>query len=214
MLAVLSELSTEKLKEHRLAISKSSTHVPITVHYPGNLFPTGIFTSLVSHSQTSSNWTVLMSDQTGKPECLFRNCVDFMIDTDELNAFTTLIYTHQWIELHVQIDDDEQQAGSLQKMLFDGLKHAAEVQKYSNITPELAFLCPHEQEASNQAAKECQPSFPPHLATITHNKQRIRCKLDTEKISYKLTEKYGVWIASDEPVLTDSNSAADYEARK
>ena len=212
MMAVLSDLPSEKLEEHRLAISKSSTHVPIAVHYPGSLFPAGIFTSLVSHLQTSSNWTVLMNEWTGKPECLFKNCIDFMIDTDELNACITLIYTHQWIELHVQIDGDQQQACSLKRMLFDGLKHAAEVQKYSNITPELAFLCPHKQTVSSQAghSEESQPPSP-HLATVTRNKQRIRCKLD-KRISYEVKEKYAIWITSGEP--TESNATADYENRK
>ena len=100
------------------------------------------------------------------------------ISLPQLSDVDTLIYTHQWIELHVQIDSDQQQACSLKRMLFDGLKHAAEVQKY-NITPEVAFLCPHEQEEPSQAAEESQPSsLPPHLATVTRNKQRIRCKLD------------------------------------
>jgi GTPase SAR1 family protein len=214
MMAVLSELPSKELEEHRLDISKLSTHIPIAVHFPGSMFPAGIFTSLVSHLQTSSNWTVLMNDRTGKPECLFKNCVDFIIDTDELSAFTTLIYTHQWIELHVKIDGDQQQACSLKRMLFGGLKHAAEVQKYSDITPELAFLCPHEQEASSQAAaEESQPSssLPPHLATVTRNKQRIRCKLD-KRISYEVKEKYAIWIASGES--TESNAKADYENRK
>ena len=217
MMAVLSELPPDKLEEHRLAISKSSTHIPIAVHYPGSLFPAGIFTSLVSHLQTSSKWTIFMNELTAKPECLFKNCVDFMIDTDELNAFTTLIYTHQWIELYVQIDGDQQQVYSLKRMLFNGLKHAAEVQKYSSITPELAFLCPHdyEQEALSQAVESpASPSQPPHLATVTRNKQRIRCKLN-KRISYELKEKYAVWIASDELfIATESNTTPDYEKRK
>ena len=196
MTFVLSELSPEKLEKHRLAISKSSTHVPIAVHYPGSLFPVGIFTSLVSHLQTNSNWTVIMNDQTRKPECLFKNCVDFTIDTDELNAVTTLVYTHQWIELHAQIYGDQRQACNLQRMLFDGLKHAAEVQKYNHIVPGLAFLCPHRQDTSDPT-KESQQSIPPHLATVTRNKQRIRCK-QNKKISYKLTEKYAVWIDSSD----------------
>ena len=214
MMAVLPELPSEKLEEHRLAISRSSMHVPIAVHYPGSLFPAGIFTSLVSHLQTSSNWTILMNDRTGKPECLFKNCVDFMIDTDELNAFATLIYTHQWIELHVQIDSDQQQACSLKRMLFDGLKHAAEVQKYNNITPEVSFLCPHEREEPSQAAEESQPSsLPPHLATVTRNKQRIRCKLD-KRISSELKEEHAIWISHTSGESTESNATADYENHK
>ena len=185
MMSVLSELPSEKLEEHRLAVSKSSTHVPITVHYPGRLFPVGIFTSLISDLQTTSNWKVLV--KAGKPACFFKNCVDFIIRTTELNANVSLFYTHQWIEVYPRIYDDPQQACYLRCIVFDGLARVAEVQRYSHVTPELAFLCPCEQETSDQQSL-------PHIATITPNKRYLCCSRDENNL-YALTEKYCLWLS-------------------
>ena len=186
MMTVLSELPSETLKEHRLAVSKSSTHVPIAVHYPGRLFPVGIFTSLISDLQTTSNWKILV--KAGKPVCLFKNCVDFIVRTSELNANVSLFYTHQWIEVYPHIYDDPQQACYLRCAVFDGLARAAEVQRYSHITPELAFLCPCEQETSDQQSL-------PHIATITPSNRYLCCSQD-ENSCYALTEKYSLWLNS------------------
>ena len=184
MMPVLSELPSEKLEEHRLAVSKSSTHVPIAVHYPGRLFPVGIFTSLISDLQTTSNWKVLV--KAGKPACFFKNCVDFIIRTTELNANVSLFYTHQWIEVYPRIYGDPQQACYLRHIVFDGLARAAEVQRYSHVTPELTFLCPCEQETFDQQSL-------PHIATITPNNQYLCCSRDENDL-YALTEKYCLWL--------------------
>ena len=184
MTAVLSELSPKELDKHRLEISKSSTHVPITVHYPGSLFPVGIFTSLVSHLQTTSNWRILM--KAGKPVCLHKNCVDFLVRKSDLSANVTLFYTHQWIGLYAHIFDDQQQACRLRSIVFDGLAHAAEIQRYSHIVPELAFLCPCEQGTSNQQ------SFP-HIATVTPDKRFLCCSRD-ENDCFVLTEDCCLWM--------------------
>ena len=183
MTSVLSELSPEKLNEHCLAVSKSLTHVPIAVHYPGSLFPVGIFTSLVSHLQTTSNWKILM--KAGKPVCLHKNCVDFVVRTSDLSANVTLFYTHQWIGLYARIFGDQQQACHLGSIVFDGLAHAAKIQRYSHVVPELAFLCPCEQGTSDQQ------SFP-HIATITPDKRYICCSRD-ENNCYDLTENHRLW---------------------
>ena len=191
MMPVLPQLPPKSLEEHRLAVSQYSTHVPIAVHYPGSLFPIGIFTSLVSHLQTESHWMVLTNVQTGKPECLYKNCVDFVITTEEVEANVTLIYTHEWIEVHVCICDEPQQACSIEKMLFDGLKCAGEVQKYSHIVPKLAFFCPGVKGISRLPVK-CELPFP-HLATVTPNARNIRCN-ENKQMCYKLTEKHSLWI--------------------
>ena len=193
MTSVLPELSPEKLDNHRSAVSSSSTHLPIAVHYPGSLFPVGIFTSLVSYLQTKLNWTILMDKQTGKPKCLFKNCVDFVIDTKDMNAAVTLMYTHEWIELHTHVYGNKHCAFSIQTLLFDGLKHVAEIQKYSHIVPELAFFCPQEDGMAESAVK-CQLPFL-HLATVTSDQRYLRCEQD-DAICYKLTGKYCDWITS------------------
>ena len=185
MMAVLSDLEPEKFEEHRLAISKSSTHVPIAVHYPGNLFPVGIFTSLVSHLQSASNWRILV--KAGKPACFFKNCIDFIISTRELDANVTLFYNHQWIEIYPRIYGDAKQAYFLRSAVLDGLARAAEVQKYSHITPVVAFLCPCDQETSNQQSH-------PHIATVTPNNRYLRCSQD-ESNCYPLTEGHCLWLS-------------------
>ena len=185
MMAVLSDLEPENFEKHHLAISKSSTHVPIAVHYPGSLFPVGIFTSLVSHLQSTSSWKVLM--KAGKPACFFKNCVDFIIRSSGLNANVTLFYTHKWVEIYPLIYGDAKQACYLQSVVLDGLARAAEVQKYSHITPVVAFLCPCEQEMSNQQSL-------PHIATITPDNQYLCCNRD-ESNCYPLTEDHHLWMS-------------------
>ena len=183
MTSVLPELSPEKSEKHRLAVFKSSTHLPIAIHYPGSLFPIGIFTSLVSHLQTTSNWKILM--KSGKPVCLSKNCVDFIVRTNELNINISLFYTHQWIEAYTRIYDDQQQACYLRDIIFDGIKHAAEVQKYSHITPEIAFFCPCKQGISDQQSS--------HIATVTPSKRYICCTQD-ESNCYLLTNNHHLWL--------------------
>ena len=189
MTAALPELSSENVNKHRVEMS---AHVPIAVHYPSCLFPIGIFTSLVSYLQTKSSWKIVMNKDTGKPDCLYKNCIDFVVDTAEVNANVTLIYTHQWIELHACIDGEKSQAHILERMLFDGLKHAAEVQKYSHIVPKLAFFCPGDKGTS-QISRKCEHAVP-HLASVTPN-DFLQCT-HNERIRYKITDDYRHWTES------------------
>ena len=184
MTSVISELSPEKVEKHRLVVLKSPICMPIAIHYPGSLFPIGIFTSLVSHLQTTSNWKILM--KAGKPVCLFKNCVDFIVRASNLCANVTLFYTHQWIGLYARIFGDQKRAYCLQQTVFNGLVHAAEIQKYSHIVPELAFLCPCEAGMSEQQSI-------PHVATITPDEQYICCSQD-ESNCYALTENHRLWM--------------------
>ena len=192
MTAALPELSSEKVNDHRVTVSQMSTHVPIAVHYPSCLFPIGIFTSLVSHLQTKSSWKILMNEDTGKPECLYKNCIDFVIDTAEVSADVALIYTHPWIELHACIYGEKSQAHILERMLFDGLEHAAEVQKYTHIVPKLAFFCPGDKGTSRFSVK-CNHAVP-HLASVTPS-NFLQCT-HNKRIRYKITDEYRYWTES------------------
>ena len=184
MTSILPELSPEKLEEHCLAMSKSSTHVPIALHYPGSLFPVGIFTSLVSHLQSSSDWKILV--KAGRPVCLYKNCVDFIVRANNLSANVTLFYTHQWIGLYTRIFGNQEKARYLCRTVFDSLSHAAEIQKCSHIVMELAFLCPCEQGRSEQ-------QLLPHIATITPDKEYMCCSRE-ENNCYVLTDNHRLWI--------------------
>ena len=181
--AVLSELPLEKLLE-RCSDVRSSKIIPIAVHYPGGLFPSGIFSSLISHLQNKSDWKI--SIKHGKPACLFKNCVRFSV-SGSVMANVTLIYFHDWIELHVDVfNKDQQKACLVRDVLFDGLKHAEQAQRYHNLIPELAYFCPCEdiQHTSRHLAS---PVFP--------DNEFMRCRRD-ETVCLELTDRHTLWLES------------------
>ena len=183
---VLSELLKEKLSEHRLDI-ESTRIVPIAVHYPGYLFPLGIFTSLISYLQNESNWNILMKQ--GKPACLHKNCVQFSVRS-EVMANITLIYSYNYIELHLTLFNEEPQNACLiiQDALFNGLVKAEKVQKYNIVLPELAFFCPCGGGEHTSL----------HLATpISPDNQFMQCVQDKSIIIPILkTDRHKLWIQS------------------
>ena len=186
MPAVFSELPLEKLCEQRQLNMVSSKVTPIAIHYPGGLFPLGIFSSLVSHLQTKSNWKI--STRRGKPACLFKNCIKFSVDGC-VTASVTLIYFHNWIELHANIFNKDKQKAcllSLRDTLIDGLKCVQKVQIYSSLVPELAFLCQCKCE---------NPSFL-HLASLVDpGNEFMRCTQD-ETLCTELTARHKLWLGS------------------
>ena len=184
MPAVLSELSLKKLSAYRLNI-KSSKLIPVAIHYTDGLFPLGIFSSLVSYLQSNSNWKILMN--AGRPVCLFNNCIEFTV-SDTVIANITLIYSHNWIELHANVisDINSQSASSLLNTLFEGIHQAQKIQKYSCLIPELAFFC------KCKAGGRSRSSL--HLASpVTPNNKFMRCRKN-ERLCTKLTEKHQLWL--------------------
>ena len=183
MPAVLDELSLEKLSQHRLDVSSSKLVPTIAVHYPGGLFPSGIFSSLISYLQNLSSWTISMIGN--RPECLYKNCVSFNVSGRHVDANVTLIYFYDWIELHIIdiFDEDKQKACTLLRdSLFKGLKHVQQIQKYNNLVPEIAFFC------------SCQGEQYHHLASVTSVK-KLQCRIHSRKRE-KLTEKHKLWLDS------------------
>ena len=177
MPAVLQNIPLEELSTYRLDI-KSSNLEPIAVHYPGGLFPSGIFSCLISHLQNKSKWKIVMV--CSKPSCLFKNCVKFSV-SGNVTANVTLIYFHNWIELHATLFDEEQdKLHLLQNDLFEGLKHAELVQKYKSMEAKLAFFC------------DCQGEYYQHLAAAISEKF-MRCLVNSE-VCKKLTEKQKRWL--------------------
>lgn len=182
MPAVLSALPQDKLSDHRLPMDTSSadiTVVPLALYYQGGLFPSGIFSSLISYLQNKCDWMISM--QRKKPKCLHRNCVTFSV-TGVVEANITLIYFHDWIEIHIinlYNEDKQMSCHLLQKDLFSGLNHAQTVQKYDKLQPKRAFFC------------NCKVGSDLHLASVTPT--MLQCSLDTTRRE-KLTEKCKIWL--------------------
>ena len=185
MPAVLDGLPSENISQYRLD-NTTAKIVSIAIHYPGGLFPSGIFSSLIAYLQNKSAWEISMQDN--QPECLHKNCVVFNVSRRHVDANVTLIYSHDWIELHVTdtFEEDEQNACKiLRNDLFTGLKHAQQVQKYDNLVPEIAFFC-----------SICKGGSYHHLASVTPMK-KLQCKIHSKKRE-KLTEKHQMWLDSYE----------------
>ena len=181
MPAVLEGLSLKDLSQHHLSISYSKV-IPIAIFYPGGLFPSGIFSSLISHLQNQSTWAISMKGN--QPECLYKNCVAFNVSGRHVDTNVTLIYSHDWIELHIinMFNEDEQNTCSkLRNDLFSGLMHVQQVQRYDNLVPEIAFFCSCQGESC-------------HLASITSTK-KLRCRIHSRKHEI-LTEKHQLWLHS------------------
>jgi hypothetical protein len=184
MPAVLDGLSSEKLSQYRLDNTTPIKVLSVAVHYPGNMFPAGIFSSLIAHLQNQSTWIISMNDN--QPECLYKNCIAFNVSGRHVDANVTLIYSHDWIELHVTdtFEEDEQETCNLLRSdLFNGLKRVQQIQKYDNLVPEIAFFC-----------SICQGESYHHLASVTSTK-KLQCRKQTRKRE-KLTEKHLLWLDS------------------
>ena len=90
-----------------------------------------------------------------------------------MNANVTLIYCHEWIELHANTIKNEKLC-MLRDALLSGLECAAEVQNCDSLVPKLAFFCPCKQQDGNQ---EQPPAL--HLASITPCKEELQCRQDS-----------------------------------
>ena len=175
--AVLPDMKLKQLSEYRLSIHSSEV-IPIVIHYPGKFFPSGTFSSLVSYLQNKSgNWAIAI--KSGKPACLYKNCVNFSV-SGNVTANVTLIYSHEWIELHAITRGKNKKVFSLLDHIFKGLKRAQEIQKYDDFVPELAFFCP------------CNHGKP-HLASPIIPDDSMQCRRDQTKYS-DLSEKHKLWL--------------------
>ena len=192
MPAVLPERPVEDLTQYSDGSNKSKL-APVAIHYPGCLFPSGIFSSLISYLQSNSDCKITMN--RGKPACLYKNCVQFSVNRAVV-ANMTLIYSHYWIEIHAILLSKEQEKASLiLNILLSGLIHAAEVQKYSDLKPELAFICPCESV----------PSSSIHLASpVTPDNEYMRCRLN-EAVCKELTERHTPWLGHQGINITPSD---------
>ena len=146
--AVLQSIPPEELSKYWLNI-KSSDLEPIAFYYRGGLFPSGIFSYLISYLRNRSKWDIMMVQVCGKPTCLIKNCVKFTV-SGNVTANMTLIYFHNWIELHATVfgQGHQDKLRLLRDQLFEGLKQAEIVQKYRNMEAKLAFFCDCQGEYS------------------------------------------------------------------
>ena len=216
MPCVLPELSIEELSGHRINPSKAML-APLLIHYPGEWFPSGIFTSLISFLENRSDWKVILKH--GTPSCLHKNCVKFRLQTSPVTI--TLIYSLKYIEIHVRVpacDISKDSCIGICSIVLDGLESSAKVQNYKHLNPQLAFFCSfsHDDPSSlthddprnltrddpsnltrddpcNLSMTSSESVLFPHLASVSENQKWLFCSLDEENCT-NITKKHLLWL--------------------
>ena len=189
MPCVLPELSIEELSGHQLNPSKAML-APLLIHYPGEWFPSGIFTSLISFLENRSDWKVILKH--GTPSCLYKNCVKFRLQTSPVTI--TLIYSLKYIEIHVCVSDgiSKESCLGICSVVLGGLENAAKVQNYTHLSPQLAFFCSFSHDDPSSLTNS-ESMLLPHLASVSKNRKWLFCSLVEENCT-KVTEKYLLWL--------------------
>jgi len=147
------ELQRDELDHYRCSLTSFPS--PLVVHYPGEWLPSGIFTSLIAYLQNICSWKLIL--KSGKPVCLHRNCVKFVLPGDQPRSVTLIDFTHFEVHLASPKLASCMLCSKVHRAIFDGLEQAVETLSYTNLHPEEAIFC-------SSGGKDCEPT--PHLAVV------------------------------------------------
>ena len=169
MPCLLQVVTWEVVEKHRVSREKA-----LALHFPDSGPLMGMFCSTVAYLLSPGNshpcpWRVVQSE-TGAPDCLHRNVIEFTVSDYAGSVSLIDHFTH--FELH--LCTHPKKAPDLWKLahdaVFAGLKKAGKTIGYTNNTPVPAIVCP---AAHPHPAK-------PHPATV--DKDRVwTCSKDCRK---------------------------------
>ena len=157
----------------------SSSVTPLLVHFPAGCAQNGVFCALVVYLISKCGWNFARG-VSGSPLCVSRSCVCFQLSGKP--TCITLVDSFTYFEVHVKAPDTKYPkiCPMIRRVIFSGVKVAAETLRYNNSTPVPAFFC------------KC--SSPPHAATHTIDDEDhyLMC---TKSTSYEpLTKQHAVWL--------------------
>ena len=139
MPCLLPRLSPDEMDNHR-QLDPTSPAAPLLIKYPDQVIPSGIFILLVAFLKNSLDWNVLMDVSSGRPLCLYRNCVKFNLSTD-VEVKITLMDSFYYLEVYLDAPP-----GVCQTVCFEiwtsiimGLGKAADTLGYENLKPLTGF---------------------------------------------------------------------------
>ena len=171
MPCLLQVVDWEVVEEHRVSGEKA-----LVLHFPKSGPLMGMFCSTVAYLMSPENchpcpWRVVQNYETGAPECLHRNVIDFTVS--DFTGHVSLIDHFTHFEIHVQAHLTE--SAKVWKLahdaVFAGLKKAGKTIGYTNNTSVPAIICP----AHPHPAK-------PHPATV--KKGVWKCSKDSRKFEH------------------------------
>ena len=182
MPCLLSELPPEKLDDHR-QLDATSPATPLLLRYRDQCLPAGIFVLSVAFLQKSLHWNLCLDVHSGKPLCLYRNCVKFHIPAT-VEGNVTIIDSFNYLEVHVHAPPGVCQriCCKILASVMAGLEAAADTLGYENLVPQTVFHCPNRGPPCSSIS---------HFVLVTGDKWN--CTIDPE-VCGDLIERQKVWF--------------------
>ena len=139
MPCLLPVLSPEEMDNHHQS-DLASPATPLLIKYPDQVIPSGIFVLLVSFLKNSLDWNLLMDVSSGRPLCLYRNCVKFNLSTD-VEGKITLMDSFNYLEVRLDAPPCVCQTVCFEicTSIIMGLEKAADTLGYQNLKPQTGF---------------------------------------------------------------------------
>ena len=145
--SLLRMLSAKEVSARRLPFD--CLVAPLVLHFPDGPPRRGIFCALISFLTSPENhfpcpWKLKMPDRSVTPDCLYRNCIQFMIPDADTPCSVTVVDTLLQFEVHVNISEQPESdfCSTIKRAIYAGLQKANLTLGYTNSTPSFAFLCP------------------------------------------------------------------------
>ena len=216
MPVLLPDLAPEDVARHRTP--SDSAIAPLSILFPCDLVPTGLFCSLVSSLLSAATPPQLRlkpspSDRS-LMECVASNCIKFSLPDN--TGSLVLIDTYAHLELHLSSPLMENLASlchSLKAKIFGSIATATRALHFNDLEPTTGFLC----EASTPHARvrvtpkrfflsrlvlgdprqvEVEP--PTHPARLCGGHIWV-CSLDPDHVHGRLQERHTVWLKDEQP---------------
>ena len=208
---LLPDLSPEEVAKHRTR--PDSAIAPLTILFPCDLVPVGLFCSLVSSllSAATPPQLYLKASPSDRAlmECVASNCIKFSLDSD-ISLILVNAYSH--LELHLNAPLREDPASlcvALKAKVLASIATATHALHFDELeSPQCGFLCedstPHAKVKVTperhwldrlvfgdfQKVEVAPPTHPARLCS----EHGWACSLDRDRVYGKLEERHTVWL--------------------
>ena len=215
MPVLLQDLTPREVARHR--IGSDSAIAPLSILFPCNLVPTGLFCSLVSSllSAATPPQLHLKRSPSDVMECVASNCMKFSLPDN--TGWLVLINAYTHLELHLSTPDIIQDLASiclpLKDKVFFSISIAMQALHFNELKPYHGFLC----EASTPHAKvrvnperhwlgrmvfgdypQVEVDPPTHPAQLCGG-HGWTCSRDPERVHGMLQRRHTVWLGDQQP---------------
>ena len=141
LLQMLDDASVSELR-----VSFQSAAAPLVLKFPHGGPRLGLFCAIMSYLTSPdlkpSPWTLKTKPNSISPDCLFRNCIQLVLNHTSCTIMLIDAFTH--FEIHILATENicRDECPKIYQTILTGCQKAALTLQYTNSKPEPAFLCP------------------------------------------------------------------------